>query len=63
MEKVEANNVISYQGLTESQVEAGHAEAADRSMGHGFGDNHLDLFPENRTEENVAAVEAALNGG
>lgn len=63
------DGTIIYTSITETQLEAGKTEAISRSMGIGFSDGptapkdvQLSLFAENRTPENVEAVEAAING-
>lgn len=67
MKKEQAGDVIVLSELTDEQWITAQAEARARNMGHGFGQNkergfYVELMPENRTEENLAALEAALGG-
>lgn len=63
------DGTVKFTGVEVSQIIAGLEEGASRSMGMGYNDEatgpentFLTLYAENRTPENVQAVEDAING-
>lgn len=69
VKKVGTDGTVTFTGVEVSQIDAGKAEATARSMGFGWNDEatgpentFLSLYAENRTVENVNAVEDAING-